>query len=63
MLRLRLAGGHDPWWDLEGRAAKRSRLHKRVVTDFALAFAVVACGLTSAAWLSQTGIMGIPPLA
>ena len=43
--------GHDPWWDLEGRGAKRSRIRHRIVADLAFAIAVVACGLTAAAWL------------
>ncbi len=42
---------HDPWWDLEGRGAKRSRIRRRITSDFAFAMAVVACGLTAAAWL------------
>ena len=42
---------HDPWWDLEGRGAKRSRIRHKVVADIAFALAIVACGLTAAAWL------------
>ena len=42
---------HDPWWDLEGRGAKRSRIRHKIVADLAFALAVVACGLTAAAWL------------
>ena len=42
---------HDPWWDLEGRGAKRSRIRHKIASDFAFAMAVVACGLTAAAWL------------
>jgi hypothetical protein len=42
---------HDPWWDLEGRGAKRSRIRHKIVADFAFAMAIVACGLTAAAWL------------
>jgi hypothetical protein len=41
----------DPWWDLEGRDAKRSRIRHKVMGDLAFATAVVACGLTAAAWL------------
>jgi len=62
MLRLRRAGGHDPWWDLEGLAARRTRIRKRLTADTAMAVSVVASGLTTAAWISQTGIMGVPPL-
>ena len=46
-----LRRNHDPWWDLEGRGAKRSRIRHRLVSDVAFAFAVVACGLTAAAWM------------
>ena len=42
---------HDPWWDLEGRGAKRSRIRHKIVADFAFAMAIVACGLTAATWL------------
>jgi hypothetical protein len=62
MLGLRVAR-HDPWFDLEGRAARRLRLRKRLTTDVALALAVVACGLTSASWISMTGVLGVQPLA
>jgi hypothetical protein len=53
----------DPWWDLEGRAARRLRLRKLLTTDLALAVSVVACGLTTAAWVSHLGVMGLRPLA
>ena len=42
---------HDPWWDLEGRGAKRSRIRHKIVADIAFALAIVACGITAAAWL------------
>jgi hypothetical protein len=42
---------HDPFWDLEGRGAKRDRIRTKIVSDFAFALAIVACGLTAAAWL------------
>ena len=35
---------HDPWWDLEGQGAKRSRIHHKIVADIAFALAIVACG-------------------
>jgi hypothetical protein len=52
---------HDPWWDLEGRGAKRSRIRHTIVADLAFALAVVACGLTTAAWL-QTIAPFVPEL-
>jgi len=48
-----LRRGHDPFWDLEGRGAKKSRRHNKIVSDLAFALAVVACGLTAAAWLRE----------
>ncbi len=48
-----LRRGHDPFWDLEGQGAKKSRRYQRVVSDLAFALAVVACGLTAAAWLRE----------
>ena len=44
---------HDPWWDLEGRGAKRSRIRHKIVADLAFALALVACGLTTAALASH----------
>jgi uncharacterized membrane protein len=41
---------HDPWWDLEGQGAKRSRIRHKIVADIAFALAIVACGITAAAW-------------
>lgn len=43
-------GRHDPWWDLEGADAKRVRLRHKFVSSLAVALAIVACGLTAAAW-------------
>ncbi len=43
-------GQHDPWWDLDGAGAKRARLQRRFVASLAFAIAIVACGLTAAAW-------------
>jgi len=46
-----LRRSHDPFWDLEGRGAKRHRIRIKIESDIAFALAVVACGLTAAAWL------------
>ncbi len=51
----------NPWYDLEGRGAYRTRLRVRLTTDLAFSIAVVACGLTAAAWISQSGILGLLP--
>lgn len=50
-------GRHDPWWDLEGADAKRIRLRRRFVGSLAFAVAIVACGLTAAAWLRELAPM------
>ena len=44
--------GHDPFWDLEGRGARKTRRQYTVVSYLAFAIAVVACGLTAATWVS-----------
>jgi hypothetical protein len=49
----------DPWFGLEGRAARRLRLRKRLTADVAIALAVVACGLTLFAWIERTGVLGL----
>lgn len=40
----------DPWWD-DGTGARHARTRRRVVGGTALTLAIVACGLTTAAWL------------
>jgi hypothetical protein len=42
----------DPWWD-DGTGARRVRTRRRVVGATALAVAIVACGLTVAAWAAE----------
>jgi hypothetical protein len=42
----------DPWWD-DGTGARRTRTRRRVIGHFALALAIIACGLTAAAWLRE----------
>ncbi len=43
----------DPWWDLEGRGARRTRLRQRVVALTAFVLSVGACGLTAAMWVRE----------
>ncbi len=52
MARLSLRRA-DPWWDVEGRAVRRDRTHRRVVGGIAFALAIGACGLTAATWARQ----------
>jgi hypothetical protein len=42
----------DPWWD-DGTGARRTRTRRRAVGAIALAVAIVACGLTAAAWVAE----------
>jgi len=41
----------DPWWDMDGAGVRRDRTRRRIVGAVAFAIAIVACGLTTAAWL------------
>jgi hypothetical protein len=43
----------DPWWDLEGVAARRTRVRRQVLGLTAFFTAEVACGLTLAVCLSR----------
>jgi hypothetical protein len=43
----------DPWWDLEGVAARRSRIRRQAVGAAAFFAAEVACGLTLAVWVAR----------
>jgi hypothetical protein len=43
---------NDPWWD-DGVGARRTRTRRRVTSVAALGMAVVACGLTIAAWVHE----------
>lgn len=55
MPSLRLVGRNDPWWDLDGRGARRTRLRHRVVAALAFMLASASCGLTLAAWVREVG--------
>jgi hypothetical protein len=51
----------DPWWDLEGAAARRTRIRRRAVGVVAFCTAEVACGLTLAVGLARL-VPGLPHL-
>jgi len=51
----------DPWWDLEGVAARRDRIRRQLVGTTAFFTAEIACGLTLAVWLVRL-VPGIHPL-
>ena len=53
LARLAHRSKTDPWWDLEGVAARRSRIRRQAVSAAAFFTAEVACGLTLAVWLAR----------
>ena len=46
----------DPWWGLEGPAAKRRRYYHRFVTTTAFVASLVALGGAGVAWAIQLGL-------
>ena len=51
----RLRAARDPFWDMDGHGVKRERKRDRIIGVVALAIAIVAVGLTVAAWLRELG--------
>lgn len=49
---MRWRTGRDPFWD-DGQGARRTRTRQRIMGSVAFAVAIVACGLTAAAWMSR----------
>lgn len=49
---MRWRTGRDPFWD-DGQGARRTRTRQRIAGSVAFAVAIVACGLTAAAWMSR----------
>lgn len=55
----RLRAARDPFWDMDGRGVRRERKHDRIMGTTAFIIAIVAAGLTVAAWVRELGpIMG-----
>ena len=50
-----LPARRNPWWDLEGSGARRTRLRRHLVSLLAFTLAIVSCGLTAAAWIRLVG--------
>ena len=46
----------DPWWEVDGPAARRERRRRRVVGMAAFVAAVAACGATAFAWSIELGL-------
>lgn len=49
---MRWRSGRDPFWE-DGQGARRLRTRQRITGSVAFAVAIVACGLTAAAWMSR----------
>lgn len=58
MPSLALFRRRDPWWDVEGKAARRTRRWRRFVSAVAFVTAVVAVGGAAAAWAIELGVAG-----
>lgn len=51
----------DPFWEADGRAAKRARRKRQLVAVIALVVALVAVAGAAVAWLSQVFVLGGTP--
>ena len=51
---MRWRSVRDPFWD-DGQGARKIRTRQRITGSMAFAVAVVACGLTVAAWMRELG--------
>ncbi len=56
MPSLSLLKRRDPWWEVDGPAARRARRRERVVAGAAFLAAVTAVGAAALAWSIQIGI-------
>jgi hypothetical protein len=46
----------DPWWAMDGPAARRARRRKRVVSLLAFVASLAAVGGAALAWAAQLGL-------
>lgn len=49
----------DPWWELDGPAARRARRRERAVAVAAFLAALTAVGAAAIAWSIQLGIAAL----
>ena len=56
MSSIALFRRRDPWWDVEGKAARRTRRWRRFVSAVAFLAAVVAGGGAAAVWAIELGV-------
>jgi hypothetical protein len=47
---------HDPWWEVDGPAARRARRRQRLVSGAAFAASLAAVAAAGFAWSIQLGI-------
>jgi hypothetical protein len=50
---------HDPWWDVDGSAARRRYRYNRFVGVLAFAFSIMALMGSGALWAIHLGFAGI----
>jgi hypothetical protein len=53
----------DPWWAMDGPAARRARRRKRIVSFIAFVASLTAVGGAALAWAAQLGLadaLGLP---
>jgi hypothetical protein len=49
----------DPWWELDGAAARGARRRRRFVAFLAFIASLAAVGAAAAGWLIELGIAGM----
>ena len=49
----------DPWWDIEGPAARRRHRYERFISTSAFLASLVALGAAGLAWSIQLGLAGM----
>jgi hypothetical protein len=58
MPSLSLLRRRDPWWEIDGHAARRTRRKQQFVAGLAFLAALAAVGAAAFAWAVQLGIAG-----
>ncbi len=56
MSTLSLFRRRDPWWEVDGPAARRDRRRRRFVASVAFLTALVALGCAAVAWSIELGL-------
>ena len=49
---------HDPWWEIDGPAARRERRRQRIVSRTAFAASLVAVMGSAYMWAFHLGLVG-----